>query len=679
MDLKTEFHDRVLLNNVRKVKKQERMSHPDLIMRIKFYLAPIVWFFFFGMIVNGFAQSDGTIFPDTYGEELIQDLQQAYKPATVLSYDDARDTMFAVIDNHNGVVTGVYSGMQITLDPNADPSSDAYNKDMNTEHTWPQSMGADQGNAKSDLHHLFPARIEVNSSRGNDPYDEIDDNVTDTWWRLDYSQSTIPTSYIDEYSEKDNDGRFEPREDHNGNAARAVFYFYTMYRDQADSNFFNQQKDILRVWNLQDTVDQAERERSQKVAQYQDGKENPFVLDTTLVRRAYFSDGGSGNAVDNPSNFTAQSVSDKEIDLSWTRNANRDDVMIVWNTSGTFDAPVDGTTYSDGESALGGTIIGRRADTTYAHTGLTSGTTYYYRAFSVHGSSGSETYSGGVNASATAGQSATGDAQPGDVVITEIMQNPSAVYDSDGEWFEIYNTTDHAIDLEGWYIKDDDTDQHRISNGGSLIINAGDYLVLGVNSDQATNGGAPVDYQYSGFTLANGADEVVLVLADGVTEIDRVMYDGGPNWPDPTGASMYFKLPYSADNNDPDNWTTSDIVWNGSAGDKGSPGYSDQVSVMINSEPTVARGFRFTNYPNPFNPETRFEFYLKRPGRVTLDIYDLTGRRVVRLADKMMTPGNHYMVWQGVDSSGHRLSSGVYLAALRMERKSVYRKVVLIQ
>ncbi len=631
----------------------------------------------FLFIGNLFSQSDGTIFPDTYGDELISKLQQEYKPATVLSYDDARDTMFAVIDNHNGVVTCVYSGMQITLDPNADPSSDAYDKDMNTEHTWPQSMGADYGNAKSDLHHLFPCRIEVNSSRGNDPFDEIPDEVTDTWWRLDYSQSTIPTSYIDEYSEKDNDGRFEPREDHKGNAARAVFYFYTMYQDQADSDFFNQQKDILRVWNIQDTVDQAERERSQLVAQYQDGKENPFILDTTLVRRAYFSDGTV--SVANPSNFTAQSVSNTEIDLSWTRNADHDDVMIVWNTSGSFDTPVDGVTYSDGESALGGTIIGRRPDTTYAHTGLTSGTLYYYRAFSVHGTAGNETYSSGVDASATAGESSTGDAQPGDVVITEIMQNPSAVYDSDGEWFEIYNTTDHAIDLEGWYIKDDDTDQHQISNGGSLVIASGDYLVLGVNANQATNGGVPVDYQYSGFILGNGADEVVLLLPDGTTEIDRVMYDGGPEWPDPTGASMYFTIPYSADNNDPANWQTSSIVWEGSAGDKGSPGYSDQVSTVVNGDPAVVREFHFTNYPNPFNPQTWFEFSLDRPGRVVLEIYDLTGRRVVQLADKVMTPGSHHMVWKGRDSTGNQVSSGVYLAVLTTDNRRISRKVVLIR
>ena len=45
-------------------------------------------------------------------------------------------------------------------------------------------------------------------------------------------------------------------------------------------------------------------------------------------------------------------------------------------------------------------------------------------------------------------------ADPGDVVINEIMQNPSAVGDTDGEWFELYNPTGSDIDIEGWTIAD---------------------------------------------------------------------------------------------------------------------------------------------------------------------------------------------------------------------------------
>ncbi len=233
-----------------------------------------------------------TIFPGLYGQQLIDSLVAHYKPATVLSYDEARDTLFGVIYNHNDSVTAVYTGYTIYLDPAQDPSDAAYAQDINTEHTWPQSKGA-TGMARSDMHHLCPSRTNVNSDRGNDPFAEIIDTETDRWYRLDEIRSTIPTQHIDEYSEKDFDAsRFEPREDHKGNVARAMFYFYTMYKDQADAadpNFFPLQKNILRSWHHLDPADSLEIRRTNLIANYQDGKPNPFVLDSTLVDRAYFT------------------------------------------------------------------------------------------------------------------------------------------------------------------------------------------------------------------------------------------------------------------------------------------------------------------------------------------------------------------------------------------------------
>ena len=60
---------------------------------------------------------------------------------------------------------------------------------VNTEHTWPQSKGARDEPLRSDMHHLFPVRDEVNSSRGNLPYGEVPDDRADAWYTLDVSQS----------------------------------------------------------------------------------------------------------------------------------------------------------------------------------------------------------------------------------------------------------------------------------------------------------------------------------------------------------------------------------------------------------------------------------------------------------------------------------------------------------
>ena len=168
---------------------------------------------------------------------------------------------------------------------------------------------------------------------------------------------------------------------------------------------------------------------------------------------------------------------------------------------------------------------------------------------------------------------------PGDVIITEIMQNPGAVTDANGEWFEVYNTTSGTIDMNGWIIEDNGSDSHTINNGGPLLIGPGAFLVFGRNGDSGTNGGYPADYVYSGITLANTDDEVVLV--DGGTEIDRVYYDGGPNFPSPSGASMAL-INFQLDNNLGSSWTTSSARepnFSGPTGDSGSPGTigSDQT------------------------------------------------------------------------------------------------------
>ncbi|MEH1797512.1 endonuclease [Nostoc sp.] len=219
---------------------------------------------------------------------LVEELAKEYTPSKPLNYDRAKDEMFGIIDNQAGIVTDIYANYQIRLNGNGDPSQEADKLGLNTEHVWPQSKGAENGNAKSDLHHLFPAREDINSERGNKPFDDIADTKTKKWYRNDTVQSTIPTSAIDEFSESAS-AKFEPREKVKGDIARAVFYFYTIYRNQADKvdrNYFQNQRQTLCKWNQQDLPDITEIERSRAIAKFQ-GNDNPFVLDVTLAKRAY--------------------------------------------------------------------------------------------------------------------------------------------------------------------------------------------------------------------------------------------------------------------------------------------------------------------------------------------------------------------------------------------------------
>ncbi|MAX10151.1 MAG: hypothetical protein CMG13_04750 [Candidatus Marinimicrobia bacterium] len=235
-----------------------------------------------------------TLFPGVFGNDLKQLIINNYKTSSTLGYNNARDIMYSEIDIKPGnQLTGVYSGYTITLDLSQDPSTNAYNQGINCEHTWPQSLGAGSEPMKSDMHHLFPTKSNVNSSRGNDPFAESVDGLTDKWYRNDSYIQSIPSQFIDEYAEKYNpsnqsDERFEPREIQKGNTARAMVYFYTMYSNVAEASFWEVQKETLLNWNFIDTPDNDEINRTWAIASYQQNKPNPFVIDPTLFDRIYF-------------------------------------------------------------------------------------------------------------------------------------------------------------------------------------------------------------------------------------------------------------------------------------------------------------------------------------------------------------------------------------------------------
>lgn len=165
----------------------------------------------------------------------------------------------------------------------------------------------------------------------------------------------------------------------------------------------------------------------------------------------------------------------------------------------------------------------------------------------------------------------------GDVIVTEIMQNPSALPDGDGEYVEVYNTTGSDIDIEGWTLADAGADSHVIDAGGAgVIVPAGGYASL---ARSATPGFTP-DYVYASYSLANGDDEVILFDDLGQKQ-DEVFYDDGAGWPDPNGASMNFNAGATQDeiaNNDPANWCEASVADAGfTSGDDGSPGVANET------------------------------------------------------------------------------------------------------
>ncbi len=239
-----------------------------------------------GAAANGLEA--GPIFPGLYGKPLIDSLRKYYKTTRTLSDADCRDTLYGEIDLTGDSLTCVYCGWTIHGGPTADPSAWANSNDINPEHTWPQSY-LDSTRATQDMHHLFPTEMQVNNDRGNYPFGEIDDGLT-TYWYLNNNRTTgIPSSNIDAYSEFLSNTRFEPREVQKGRTARAMYYVLTFWQIQDTTlPWWTGQRDTLYLWHCQHPADAAESTRTWRIAAHQANKPNPFVLDSTLVRRCYF-------------------------------------------------------------------------------------------------------------------------------------------------------------------------------------------------------------------------------------------------------------------------------------------------------------------------------------------------------------------------------------------------------
>ncbi|MBM4116477.1 T9SS type A sorting domain-containing protein [bacterium] len=85
------------------------------------------------------------------------------------------------------------------------------------------------------------------------------------------------------------------------------------------------------------------------------------------------------------------------------------------------------------------------------------------------------------------------------------------------------------------------------------------------------------------------------------------------------------------------------------------------------------------NFPNPFNPKTTIRFALAASEHVHLNVYDLGGRLVKTLVDEPMTAANHEVVWDGTDSGGAKVASGVYFYKLVAGDFNATEKMVMLK
>ncbi|MFE0844865.1 endonuclease I family protein [Streptomyces rochei] len=217
---------------------------------------------------------DSTYYKDAIGktgDSLKSSLHTIISDQTKLSYSAVWDAL-KVTDQDpadSGNVILLYSGISRSKSLNGGDTGD-----WNREHVWAKSHG-DFGTATgpgTDIHHLRPEDVRVNSVRGNKDFDNGGSGFTDSGGSLTDSDS------------------FEPRDAVKGDVARMIFYMAVRYEggdgwadlevngsvDNGSSPYIGK-LDVLKQWNDEDPPDAFEERRNQVIYDTYQHNRNPFV------------------------------------------------------------------------------------------------------------------------------------------------------------------------------------------------------------------------------------------------------------------------------------------------------------------------------------------------------------------------------------------------------------------
>jgi hypothetical protein len=85
------------------------------------------------------------------------------------------------------------------------------------------------------------------------------------------------------------------------------------------------------------------------------------------------------------------------------------------------------------------------------------------------------------------------------------------------------------------------------------------------------------------------------------------------------------------------------------------------------------------NYPNPFNPTTTIEYSLPKRGHVIIEIFNLLGQKVRILIDEYKSAGTYRVTWDGMNTDGKPLATGIYFCRFRAGDNVQTTKMVLIK
>lgn len=252
-----------------------------------------------------------------------------------------------------------------------------------------------------------------------------------------------------------------------------------------------------------------------------------------------------------------------------------------------------------------------------------------------------------------------------ELVINEINYHSSADHVS-GDWVEIHNPLTYAVELENWYLKDDQND-HVFTLPSEASIGPGQFVILATDSASFSflnDVNAPV-YGGIDFGFGNSGDHLRLFHPSGVL-VDEVFYSDTTPWPwqaDGYGPTLELHTP-ELDNSLAQNWS----AWEGRLGTPGAPNYYEtHVGNLDNlTELSV--------YPNPSNGRSlTLELTVQTSEFLKVEVVDAKGKLVHHQNFKSNIGTNRLHILPNIGGAG------IYLLRISGNRSSISSKIVVTE
>jgi hypothetical protein len=119
----------------------------------------------------------------------------------------------------------------------------------------------------------------------------------------------------------------------------------------------------------------------------------------------------------------------------------------------------------------------------------------------------------------------------------------------------------------------------------------------------------------------------------------------------------------------------------------GNLGLKGGIELVVPGEPTSVEGntdpspyaLMLQNYPNPFNTDTVIVFALPEDGHARLLLFDITGQQVASLVNCDLHAGRHILIWDGRNTAGQLVGTGLYFVQLETGSHRITRKIAFLR